>query len=33
MTFNPEPKTVLHAGDTVIAVGSTKSFQQFEEIL
>lgn len=33
MTFNPEPKTVLSAGDTVIAVGSTSSFEQFEEIL
>lgn len=33
MTFNPEPKTVLQAGDTVIAVGSTQSFKQFEEIL
>lgn len=33
MTFNPEPKTVLHAGDTVIAVGSTKNFELFEEIL
>lgn len=33
MHFNPEPQTVLHAGDTIIAVGAVDKLELFQEIL
>jgi voltage-gated potassium channel len=33
MIFNPRPKTILDAGDTLVAVGKKDSFRQLQEIL
>jgi len=33
MIFNPQPKTILDAGDTLVAVGKKDSFSQLQEIL